>query len=175
MPAGLQRYYGKGDLHFITCSCYWRLPLLKSAQARKVFVRELAVVRRKLQFKLVGYVVMPEHVHLLLSEPQRGTPSTILHDLKLGVARKLRKRKRRAAPGQLALTFERGNEPLRAFWQARFYDFNVYSHKKIVEKLEYMHANPVKRRLVKHPKEWVWSSWSYYYGDGEVLIVMDPE
>jgi putative transposase len=77
MPKGLRRYYGKGHRHFITFSCYRRLPLLKSARARDLFVKELARVREELGFRLIGYVVMPEHVHLLMSEPRRGTPSTV--------------------------------------------------------------------------------------------------
>jgi REP element-mobilizing transposase RayT len=105
MPAGLQRLYGQGHLHFTTFSCYRRLPLLKSARARDVFVGELARVRERLGFRPIGYVVMPEHVHLLLSEPQRGTPSTVLHDLKLRVARRLRKRQRHAPAGQRTLPF----------------------------------------------------------------------
>jgi putative transposase len=95
-------------------------------------------VRDATGFRLIGYVVMPEHVHLLISEPREGTPSTVLHKLKLGVARKLRKRKRTCA-GQLRLPFAAPREPLRAFWQARFYDFNVYSRGKKREKLNYMH------------------------------------
>lgn len=51
--------------------------------ARDIFVQELARVRERMGFCLIGYVVMPEHVHLLLSEPRRGTPSTVLHDFKL--------------------------------------------------------------------------------------------
>jgi len=120
MPKGLRRYYGEGHLHFITFSCYRRLPLLKGARARDTFVRELAKLREELGFRLIGYVVMPEHVHLLMSEPQRGTPSTVLQKLKLRVARKLRKRKRRTPAGQMDLPFEEGEEPLPAFWQARF-------------------------------------------------------
>src|SRR5262249_35808732 len=85
MPAGLRRCYGKGHLHFITFSCYRRLPLLKSTRARDLFVRELARVRDEDKFRLLSYVVMREHVHLLLSEPQLGTPSTVLHKLKLRV------------------------------------------------------------------------------------------
>jgi putative transposase len=104
MPAGLKRYYGKGDLHFITFSCYRRLPLLKTMRARNLFVKELGRVRDAAGFRLIGYVVMPEHVHLLISEPREGTPSTVLHKLKLGVARKLRKRKR-PCTGQLRLPF----------------------------------------------------------------------
>ena len=153
MPTGLRRYYGKGDLHFITFSCYRRLPLLKSARARDILVRELARLRSEMNFRLIGYVVMPEHVHLLMSEPQKGTPSTVLQKLKLRVALKMRKRRRRAPPGQMRLPFGEPGEALRGFWQARFYDFNVYSSGKKSEKLNYMHANPVKRGLVKHPRD----------------------
>jgi putative transposase len=72
MPKGLKRIYGQGHLHFITFSYYRRLPLLGSTRARNVFVRTLDQVRHEHGFKLVGYVVMPEHVHLLISEPARG-------------------------------------------------------------------------------------------------------
>ena len=78
MPAGLKRYYGKGHLHFITFTCYRRLPLLKTARARDIFVQELGKLRDATGFHLIGYVVMPEHVHLLISEPPQGTPSTVL-------------------------------------------------------------------------------------------------
>lgn len=175
MPTGLRRYYGQGHLHFVTFSCYRRLPLLKSARARDLFVKELAKVRDEVGFRLLGYVVMPEHVHLLMSEPPRGTPSTVLQKLKLRVARRMRKRRKSALPGQMRLPFEERGEPLRAFWQARFYDFNVYSERKRIEKLEYMHANPIHRKLVEHPKDWPWSSWGFYARAGKVLIQMDLE
>ncbi len=175
MPAGLKRYYGKGDLHFITFSCYRRLPLLKRERARDIFVKELEKVRDETGFQLIGYVVMPEHVHLLMSEPKQGTPSTVLQKLKLRVARKLRKRGRPACSEQMRLPFGETGGALRAFWQARFYDFNVYSKGKKKEKLSYMHANPVIRGLVKHPKDWAWSSWGFYYGGGGGLIAIDVE
>jgi putative transposase len=175
MPAGLKRYYGQGHLHFITFSCYRRLPLLKTVRARHVFVKELAKVREDLRFHLIGYVVMPEHVHLLISEPPSGTPSTVLHKLKLRVARKLRKPRRSVFAGQLRLPFQEHRESLRAFWQARFYDFNVYTKGKMTEKLHYMHANPVIRGLVKHPKDWPWSSWAFYQKGEPALIPMDVE
>lgn len=175
MPTGLRRYYGQGHLHFITFSCYRRLPLLKSARARDVFVRELARVREEMGFRLIGYVVMPEHVHLLMSEPLRGTPSTVLQKLKLRVSRKMRRRRKSAPRGQMRLPFEERGESLRAFWQARFYDFNVYSERKRIEKLDYMHANPITRKLVSHPKDWPWSSWGFYSRTGKVLIPIDIE
>src|SRR5881227_2009673 len=75
MPTGLKRYYGQGHLHFITFSCYRRLPLLRSVRARNVFVTELGKARDEMGFLLIGYVVMPDHVHMLMSEPKQGTPS----------------------------------------------------------------------------------------------------
>ncbi len=138
-------------------------------------MKEVAKVRNELGFQLVGYVVMPEHVHLLVSEPKRGTPSAVLQKLKQRVARKLRKRRRSTSARQLSLSFAGQEEPLRAFWQARFYDFNVYTTGKKKEKLNYMHANPVIRGLVKHSKDWQWSSWAFYWGGGAGLVRIDGE
>jgi putative transposase len=132
MPEGLRRYYGRGHLHFLTFSCYDRLPFLKAEFFKNLFVNELARVRTEYGFRLVGYVVVTEHVHLLISEPKKGTVSTMMQMLKQRVSRKIRK---------LTGTEEIGEAP--AFWMERFYDFNVYNEKKIKEKLDYMHANPV--------------------------------
>jgi putative transposase len=95
MPRKLKRYYGKGHLHFITFSCYRRLPLLGTARARNPFVRALGKTRERCQFLLAGYVVMPNHVHLLISEPTKGTHSTMLKVLKQRVSRDLRRKKKR--------------------------------------------------------------------------------
>jgi len=99
---------------------------------------------------------------LLISEPARGTPSIILQALKQRVSRDLRGKMRRPSPGQLSLAFPDGDKSLPHFWQPRFHDFNVHSAGKRREKLDYMHANPVKRKLVKNPLAWMWSSASYY-------------
>ncbi len=148
MRIPLRRHYGRGDLHFVTFSCYRRCPF-------------------------IGYVVMLEHVHLLLSEPKKGTPSKVLQVLKQKVSRALRGRGTNSVPGQLSLAFPRRAGDSTAFWQRRFYDFNVWSEKKLKEKLEYMHANAVSRKLVVHPKEWPWSSWSYYAKGEKGLIRID--
>jgi len=175
MPKGLKRIYGLGHLHFITFSCYRRLPLLRSARARNLFVRVLGLVRDEYGFKLVGYVVMPEHVHLLISEPARGTPSTVLKMLKQRVSRILRRKPRRpVSPDQRSFLFASSPGRLPQLWQKRFYDFNVWSRKKKIEKLGYMHANPVKRGLVDDPKHWPWSSYTFYQQRGEILIEVDP-
>ena len=165
MPKGLKRYYGDDHLHFLTCSCYHRQPWLGSARERDLFVRILEEVRQRYRFVVVGYVVMPDHIHLLLSEPERGTPSTVMQVLKQRYARRrLRKKRRKDGQGEM------WPEQEQRVWQRRFYDFNVWGQRKRVEKLRYMHRNPVKRGLVLDPELWEWSSYRTY-ANGEPGMV----
>jgi len=163
MPSGLHRTYGAHHLHFITCSCYRRLPLLGTARSRDRFLSFLEQARERYRFVVVGYVVMPEHIHLLITEPEVGTPSTVMQVLKQRTARALLPKEK-----QVNL---RQRPPLddavirMPFWQARFYDFNVWTTKKRVEKLRYVYRNPVKRGLVESPEQWRWSSYRFYLLD----------
>jgi putative transposase len=166
--------YGQKHLHFITCSRYRRRPLLGTARRRDAFLRILTEVRERYQFCVVGYVVMPEHVHLLISEPKVGTPSTVMQVLKQRVAQRLR-RKTRRNKDQMDLWTEAPQEALRSFWQRRFYDFNVWSRKKRIEKLNYMHRNPVKRGLVVEPGLWAWSSYRFYQHGEKSVCTPDRE
>ena len=160
MPRGLHRYYGADQLHFITCSCDRRMPLLRSARSRDRLLSVLEQTRKRYRFVVVGYVVMPEHIHLLLTEPEAGTPSTGMQVLKQRTARALLPKRKPCDPRQIKLF---GETPARApFWQTRFYDFNVWTEKKRVEKLRYMHRNPVKRGLTAAPEDWRWSSYRFY-------------
>jgi putative transposase len=111
--------------------------------ARKLFESALERVRRSFQLRVYAYVVMPEHIHLLLSEPQRGTLADALKSLKQGVSRRL-------------IT------DAEHFWQKRYYDFNIRNHPQFVEKIRYIHRNPVKRGLCERPEDWDWSSFRHY-------------
>jgi putative transposase len=115
---------------------------------------------------VLGYVVMPEHAHLLITEPQRSTVSTAIQALKLGFVRRLGGA---GIPGSRNFGETRGTPPSCApprvpspFWQARFYDFNVWTEKKRIEKLRYIHRNPVTRGLVASAEQWPWSSFRSY-------------
>jgi putative transposase len=163
MPSGLHRTYGTHHLHFITCSCYRRLPFLRTAHCRDRLLSILEQTRRRYRFVVVGYVIMPEHIHLLLTEPEVGTPSTVMQLLKQRTARALLPKRKRSDPRQRNL-FEDELRP-RAFWQARYYNFNVWTSRKGVEKLRYMHRNPVKRGLSIAPEQWRWSSYRFYLLD----------
>lgn len=171
MPKRLKRLLGQGDLHFITFCCYQRRPLLATARVRTLAAKILGEVRRRFPFPLIGFVFMPEHVHLLIGESPSAMPPKIIQVFKQRLARRLRGRKR-ASEGQLSLGFVQDPALLGRFWQRRYYDFNVYSRAKVLEKLHYMHSNPVRERLVKHPGDWPWSSWCFYYR-GHGLLAMD--
>jgi putative transposase len=147
---GLERFYGGHDLHFITCSCYRRLPELGTAYRRDLFLQMLEEARRKYQFVVYGYVVMPEHFHLLMSEPEQGDPSVVMKVVKERFSRRLNRGWRVRSAAQAAL-WDPSPSPI---WQKRFYDFNVWSTRKRIEKLRYMHRNPVKRGLVTQPDQW---------------------
>lgn len=159
MPSGLERFYGRGHLHFITASCYRRKPLLGAALRRDLFVKVLEQVRQKYQFVVVGYVVMPEHCHLLISEPERSNPSVVIQALKLGVTRRILASRKRRESRSPSLWQDSSSHRI---WQARFYDYNVWSGRKRVEKLRYIHRNPVRRGLVESPGQWRWSSFRAY-------------
>ena len=152
MPWGLKRFQQSRDVHFITFSCYRRQPKLSNPGAPSIFLSALERVRKSRRLCVYGYVVMPEHVHLLVNEPEVGTLAGALQSLKQGVARRL------------ALRAD------QSFWQARYYDFNVWSERKFLEKLRYIHRNPVHRELVARPEDWMWSSFRHY-ATGEASAV----
>jgi putative transposase len=149
MPDRLERFQHDGDFHFLTFSCHGRLPYLASAAACDLFEQSLEAVRRRNVLFVFGYVLMPEHVHLLVSEPKRSTLDRAIQALKTSVSKQ---------------------SAQRPFWLVRYYDFNVRSEEKRIEKLRYMHRNPVTRGLVSRPEEWKWSSFRHYL-TGEQGIV----
>jgi putative transposase len=111
-------------------------------------------MRLRYDFVVAGYVVMPEHVHLLLSEPKRSELAKALQALKLSVS---------------------VQSPQRPFWQARYYDFNVYTPHKRSEKIQYMHNNPVARGLVSEPGDWAWSSYRHYATGERCIVEIESE
>ena len=142
MPSGLKRYQKAETLHFITFSCFHRFPLLEAAGAREVVEGVLEQTRARHQARLYAYVLMPEHVHLLVNEPPQILLAQFLKAVKQVTSRRLR-----------------GSD--RKFWQDRYYDSNVYGEKARSEVIRYIHRNPIARGLVTRPEQWPWSSFRH--------------
>ncbi len=171
MPSRLKRFHESGQTHFLTFSCYQRRPLLNPIESRWVFESALERVRLRFSLRVYGYVVMPEHVHLLISEPE-GAPfkpsvglsggettrtlADAIKSLKQGISRRL--------IGEA-----------EHFWQKRYYDFNVRNHPQFMEKLRYIHRNPVKRGLCERPEDWEWSSFLHYATGLEGRVEIESE
>ena len=153
MVVGLERVQEAGELHFVTFSCFARRGYLGEGAARDLFEDALVGTCFRYEMDVVGYVVMPEHVHLLVSEPGKLLLSVGLQALKIAVSKR---------------------SVQRPFWLARYYDFNVFSQSKLVEKLRYMHANPVKRGLVEKAEDWRWSSCRYYQTGEQGRVKISP-
>ena len=151
MPWSLDRCQQSGDLHFLTFSCYRRKPLFCTPLARNTFIEALEAMRVRVAVDIHAYVVMPEHVHLLTGEPESRLLSNAIQGLKQSVSYRL----------------GNGDSP---FWEARYYDFNVFSEKKRIEKVRYLHRNPVTRGLVRRPEDWAWSSFRQYSTGGPGIV-----
>jgi REP-associated tyrosine transposase len=122
MPKGLRRFYGGGDLHFITSSCYQRRPLLGSASRRNLFLKIFEEVRQKYEFQVVGYVVMLEHIHLLIGEPDEKSVAVTMQVLKQRVARQ------GLARGRSRFPKEDADPP--PFWYPHSYDSTCLARRK---------------------------------------------
>ena len=144
MPTGLKRFQQTRQFHFITFSCYKRQPFLHTAAAKDTVQQILEQTRKQQDLRIAAYVLMPEHVHILTNEPAKNTLDTFLQIFKQLTSRQLK------SPDQ------------KQFWQRRYYDFNVSSMEKYIEKLQYIHRNPVKRDLVPRPEDYRWSSFNHY-------------
>ncbi len=149
MPLGLKRYQNSKQSHFVTFISYRRLRHPNHAAARDIVVAALEQARVHYRFRVYGFVVMPEHVHLLVSEPDRGLLANALKSMKIASAKRTSE----------ARQFEQRHSPL---WQKRYYDFNIRNYRQFVEKLRYIHRNPVRRGLVQNPEDWRWSSFRHY-------------
>ncbi len=140
MSSGLVRYHQSGDLHFITFSCFRHRPILVAPEARDTFLTLLRRTRQLYDFLILGYVVMPDHVHLLVSEPKEVPLSQAIQILKQRFSK---------------------TRSESEVWERRYHDFNVKTEEKRAEKLHYIHQNPVRRGLVLHAAEWPWSSYHH--------------
>ena len=143
MPSGLKRFQQTESLHFITFSCFHRLALLEAEGARDTVEAVLEQTRARHRARIYAYVLMPEHIHLLINEPPRIVLAQFLKACKQVTSHKLRGR-------------------IEKFWQDRYYDSNIRGETARSEVIRYIHRNPVVRGLVAKPEDWAWSSFRHY-------------
>ena len=146
-----------GNTHFITFSCYKRRKLLTADAAKRIVISYLASGVTKHGAQCAGFVIMPDHVHALVRFPESGVLSEFVKQLKRMSSYNI-KRLLSDTLTRYGSTFH----PEEPIWQRRYYDFNVHTHEKLLEKLTYMHENPVKAGLVEKAHDWPFSSAAWY-------------
>ena len=172
-----QRYDDPGHAHELTFSCYRRLPLLSRDRTREWLVEAIEDARGRERFDLWAYVIMPEHVHVLIHPREHGYEvSRILWRIKRPLGRRAVAYLRVNAPSFLArLTVKRGDGKQETrFWQAGGgYDRNIVEPTTVRNVIDYIHLNPVRRGLVERPDDWIWSSARWYSGLRPVPLEID--
>ncbi len=176
-----KRQYTPGHWQFITASTYRRAPIFLSERFCRCLVEAWAEARQALRFQIIGWVLMPDHFHLLLKPHPAETASLIVQRLKGQSATRIVKLLRgnpqhawcREMLAYLRLPPSVHDGSRYRAWQRRFYPFKVYGDKKRLEKLDYMHPNPVRRGLVSEPGDWPWSTWRFYFLQDASVLPMD--
>jgi putative transposase len=158
----LQHYDHFGTVRFTTFSTFRREPAFTIDSVRQLFVDHLSAMRERHHFRLLGYVIMPEHVHLVFWPTDDCMVGRMIGELKSRFAR-----------DYFARNPVGGQNDRRVFWQRRCYDHNCRTPHSVWQKVAYCHNNPVKRGLAGLPSDWKWSSYNWYNGVTDVPIAMD--
>ena len=182
MPADLEMKLFKSDepnmFHYVTSVTFNRVPVYQSDRACELFIASLAETRSHCVFKLIGYVIMPDHVHLIIN-PVGRTISEVVRRLKSSSARNildwLRQNRREDLLQKLALTTPQRKSHTHALWLKGFSSIDLWSPRFILQKLSYVHLNPVRAGFCDHPGKWRWSSYGAYsaHQPGSVPIEVD--
>jgi len=170
----LKHFDDWGTVRFVTFSCYRRYSLLTDERVIETLLNHLNLIRNKHSLNLFGYVVMPEHVHLVIYPPEPIPLGRIIGELKSRSAREIASilqsvdDLRQVLPGPT-----KDNRANHTIWMARCYDHNCRNQDTVIEKINYCHYNPVKRGLVTDPGQWKWSSHNWYRGQAGVPLGID--
>ena len=158
----------------INFSCYHRFYLLRGEEIIMPFIEELDRARRDNCVKILGYVIMPNHVHLVVHPESDSDLGRIIGEVKARSAgRILRILRTQKAPTLRRLRTCKSGKERYSFWQARCYDHNCRSLDTVREKINYCHLNPVRAGLVVHPADWKWSSYRWYYDLDDIVLDID--
>jgi putative transposase len=177
------RVYSPGRLQFVTTSTYRRTPLFLSDRFRRCFVQRLEEVRLEWHFLLIGWVLMPEHFHVLIKPQHAETTRLIMKELKEESAKRILRTLRenlqyrwcRETLAGLRLPSTVHDEPHNRLWQRRFYPFQCLVRKKVAAETGLHEQQPRDARAGEFtgPGDWPWSSWRFYYLQDASILRMN--
>ncbi|WP_459558330.1 REP-associated tyrosine transposase [Lacunimicrobium album] len=160
-----QSYDDEKHIHFITFSCFKRRKYAKTPRAKRMIIGSLGSQLARLKGICLGYVIMPDHVHTLVWFPHTGQLSDFLDHWKNQSSFHLKQLFRTRYPQYWSRVDD--NDPI---WQTRHYGFNIWNRKKVLEKLDYMHTNPIRAHLCERITDYPWSSARWYESRSTVYL-----
>jgi len=173
----LQRFHIEGHIYYITTIIYNRLPIFTRPTFVIPLLDSLNFYRYKQEFKLVGYVVMPDHIHLIIWPFGNSTVSDIMRDYKEFTAKRIIRQAEVEGIADWVEAFRQAGETTgrsnNKVWQDSYWDENVYTERFLRQKLNYLHRNPLRAGLVERPADHPYSSYRNYEFGEEWLIEID--
>ncbi len=163
----LRHFDNLGTARFITFTCYRRYRYLTTLLSRTILLEGLTHLRTYRHIRVFGWVLMPEHVRLVLRPPDQCDLGDAIGRFKAWTSRAILN-----APAFRDKVLLR-SDGRRALWQRRCYDHNCRTPEDVREKIAYCHKNPVRRGLAAHPSDWPWSSYNWYQGEGRIVLEID--
>ena len=156
-----------GALHFVSGNVLDRTQIFTDATLCTAFLDELNLLNKKWPSKLIAYVIMPDHFHLI-SNPRDGRIKQFIGTLKSLTAKRIVKTSKR-------FRFRADTDGYHQIWQQSFKAMPLWSAWMIWQKINYIHANPVRARLVGSAKDYQWSSFRSFYSQSETSLAVDHE
>ncbi len=170
----IKHYHEPGDFHELTFSCYKRMPLLTNDLWRRWLAESINEAAQAREFHLNAFVFMPKHIHLLVWPTQGDTTvddiSTFLAAVKRPVSRRVKSELARQSSRlleRLTIRNRPGSTAFRFWQEGPGYDRNLQTEKAVTACIEYLHDNPVKRKLVQSVRDWRWSSARWHISEGQ--------
>ena len=166
----LRKYDIANQGHFITTNTFKRRKIFVNEKACSIIIEDFKFYRKKFDFKLFGYVIMPDHIHCVILPNENTNISNIIRDFKKHTAKRLSEL---INDDEIEIKDINKKAKVYKIWQDGFYDFNIYSQKKLIEKLNYIHSDPVRSKLIENMEDSLYSSYRAYYQEDNYPIDID--
>jgi len=171
-----KRYRIDGSIYYITSVIYDRSKIFARPSFVIPIIDSLNYYRYQYSCKIIGFVIMPDHIHLLIWPPVEKAITDFMRDFKRFTSGRITRQAKVEGKTEWVKNFEEaGNETERAeykVWQDSFWEQSIYTEKFLKQKLDYIHLNPVRAGIVETAADYPYSSYrNYYLGDNQLIEI----
>ncbi len=169
----IKHYTSLGHAHFITLVVNKRMSVFLNSETARKAMQAVEFYQKNFSIKILGYVIMPDHIHLIVWPQDKKSLEEFVRDFKKYLAKEILEQLTLSEKTKLLLGKPQKRNHRFQIWQKDYYDFNIYNQDILSEKLNYIHYNPVRKGLVENPEDYPYSSYRSYLEKGEILLEVD--